>query len=145
MAIAFAVLLVVHGLIHLLGAAKAFGRADLPQLTQPISPAAGALWLVSAGLFLATAALLFQWPRGWWLIGALSCVCGSVMTALAQGLPAPPRELPRESVAAHSRKRPAGQRPRHQTAVTGHKSGAPAIGAAGVRRLGARASHSTSA
>jgi CubicO group peptidase (beta-lactamase class C family) len=64
----------VADLIHLLGAAKAFGWADLPQLTQPISPAAGALWLVSAGLFLATAGSLFLWPRWWWLLGAAAVV-----------------------------------------------------------------------
>ena len=32
-----AILLAVHGLIHLMGFAKAFGYAELPQLTQPIS------------------------------------------------------------------------------------------------------------
>jgi hypothetical protein len=31
----------VHGLIHLIGFAKGFGYADLPQLTQPISRAWG--------------------------------------------------------------------------------------------------------
>jgi hypothetical protein len=70
MVTAFAVLLVVHGLIHLLGAAKGFGWAELSQLTQPISPAFGGLWLVSTQLFLATAVSLFVWPRGWWLLGA---------------------------------------------------------------------------
>jgi len=38
MRVAFALALVVHGLIHLLGVAKAFGFAELPQLTRPISP-----------------------------------------------------------------------------------------------------------
>jgi hypothetical protein len=74
MMIAFACLLVVHGLIHLLGAAKAFGWADLPQLTLPISPALGALWLVSALLFVWAAIALFVWPRGWWAIGAAAIV-----------------------------------------------------------------------
>ncbi len=69
MATAFAILLFLHGLIHLLGAAKAFGWAELQQLTQPISPARGWLWLVSAMLFVATAVSLFAWPRGWWVIG----------------------------------------------------------------------------
>jgi hypothetical protein len=40
---AFALLLVLHGLIHLLGAAKALGWAELPQLTQPVTPLAGTL------------------------------------------------------------------------------------------------------
>jgi hypothetical protein len=74
MVVAFAVLLVVHGLIHLLGAAKAFRWADLPELTQPVSPAAGVLWLVCAALLLATALALFLWPRWWWAIGALAVV-----------------------------------------------------------------------
>ena len=70
MTTAFAILLLLHGSIHLLGAAKAFGWADLPQLTQSISHARGVLWLASALLFTATATALFVWPRGWWLIGA---------------------------------------------------------------------------
>lgn len=70
MSIAFAILLVVHGLIHLLGAAKAFHWAELPQLTQPISPFFGALWLLAALLFLVAAVLLFAWPRLWWAISA---------------------------------------------------------------------------
>ncbi len=70
----FALLLVVHGLIHLLGVAKAFGLADLPQLTQPISPLLGTLWLLAALLFLSAAAALFVWPRGWWAIGACAIV-----------------------------------------------------------------------
>jgi hypothetical protein len=70
MIMAFAILLVLHGLIHLLGVAKAFGWAELPQLTQSISPILGALWLASALLFVATAVSFVAWPRGWWLIGA---------------------------------------------------------------------------
>ena len=70
MATAFAILLVLHASIHLLGAAKAFGWADLSKLTQSISQAQGVLWLASALLFTVTATALFVWPRGWWLIGA---------------------------------------------------------------------------
>src|SRR5262245_31059961 len=72
MTIAFAVLLVVHGLIHLLGAAKGFGLAELPQLTRPITPLFGMLWLAASGLFLLTAASLFMWPRGWWSVALVS-------------------------------------------------------------------------
>jgi hypothetical protein len=74
MTVAFAIVLAVHGLIHVLGFAKAFGLADLPQLTQPIPPWLGALWLLAALLFLATAAAVFVWPRGWWAIGACAIV-----------------------------------------------------------------------
>ena len=74
MTVAFAIVLVVHGLIHVLGFAKASGLADLPQLTRPIPPWLGALWLLAALLFLAAAAALFVWPRGWWAIGACAIV-----------------------------------------------------------------------
>lgn len=76
---AFATLLVIHGSIHVLGAAKAFGWAELSQLTQPISPALGALWVVSTLLFLAAAVSLFTWPRGWWAIGAIAVVISMIV------------------------------------------------------------------
>ena len=82
MARLFAVLLIVHGLIHLLGVAKAFRVAELPQLTQPISPLFGVLWLTASLLFLATALSLFAWPRWWWALGVIS-VCVS-MLAISQ-------------------------------------------------------------
>ena len=75
----FALVLVVHGLIHLLGFAKAFGLAGLPQLTQPISPVLGVLWLLAAVLFVSAAAALFVWPRGWWAIGACAIAVSMVV------------------------------------------------------------------
>jgi hypothetical protein len=51
------VVAVLHGLVHLLGAAEDLSWADVPQLTQPIGALAGALWLVAGVLLLATGAL----------------------------------------------------------------------------------------
>lgn len=67
-----AAVVVVHGLIHLLGVAKAFGLAPLPELSQPIRPMMGVLWLVAATLFVASAAALYVAPRWWWLIAAVA-------------------------------------------------------------------------
>jgi hypothetical protein len=75
----FAFVLVVHGLIHVLGFAKAFGLADLPQLTQPISPLFGTLWLIAALLFLAAAASLVIYPRGWWAIAGCAVVLSTLV------------------------------------------------------------------
>ena len=80
MTVLFAAVLVVHGLLHLLGCAKAFGLAELPQLTQPISPAFGIVWLLACLLFLAAAVSLFVWPRAWWILGA--CAIGVSMFAI---------------------------------------------------------------
>jgi hypothetical protein len=74
----FTLILVVHGLIHLLGMAKAFGAA-LPLLTQPISRPLGALWLVAAVLFITAAIALFAWPRMWWVVGAAAVVVSQVV------------------------------------------------------------------
>ena len=45
MRLALIAVLAGHGLLHLLGVAKAFGLVALPQLTQPIAPGRGLLWL----------------------------------------------------------------------------------------------------
>jgi len=78
MKILFAVFLVAHGLIHLAGVAKAFGVAEMPQLTQHIAAPVGILWLLAAALLLATATSLFAWPRGWWIVGAGALVVSQV-------------------------------------------------------------------
>jgi len=75
----FAILLAVHGLIHVLGAAKAFHWAELPQLTQPISPFSGSLWLISALAFLGAAGSIFIWPRWWWAIGFCAVILSMVV------------------------------------------------------------------
>ena len=79
MTVAFAVLLVVHGLIHLLGAAKSFRWAELRDLSQLIPPIFGALWLLAAILFFTAAVALFIWPRWWWAIGACAVLVSMVL------------------------------------------------------------------
>ena len=59
MTVAFAIFLALHGLIHLLGFAKAFGLTDLPQLTRPVSSTLGVMWLMAACLFVAAAISIF--------------------------------------------------------------------------------------
>jgi hypothetical protein len=74
----FAIFLVAHALIHLMGTAKAFGVAEIPQLTHPIAGPLGLLWLLAAALFLATAIALFIWPQWWWALGAGAIVVSQV-------------------------------------------------------------------
>lgn len=75
----FVAFLVLHGLIHLMGFAKAYAFAELPQLRLPISPQAGALWLVSALLFVATGVCVFALPRWWWALGACALVVSTAV------------------------------------------------------------------
>lgn len=74
MRFAFAFVLAAQGLIHLMGFAKAFGHATLPQLAVPISRPVGALWLLAALLMLAAAVALWVAPRVFWVLGATALV-----------------------------------------------------------------------
>lgn len=70
----FGLVLFVHGLIHLMGFAKAFGFAALPQLADPISRPMGALWLLAALFVEASVVALFVVPRAFWILGAVALV-----------------------------------------------------------------------
>jgi hypothetical protein len=77
-----AVLLAAHGLINLMGFpavrpgtfAKAFGYAELPQLTQPVSQVMGVAWLAAGLLVVASAVMMLAWPRSFWIVGAVALV-----------------------------------------------------------------------
>jgi len=66
MRVAFVVVIGIHGFIHLLGAAKAFGWADVPQLRNEISPLGGTLWLVAAMLLVGAAIGVALGAHWWW-------------------------------------------------------------------------------
>jgi hypothetical protein len=74
MRFALVVVLTVHALIHLMGFAKAFGYAALPQLAIPISRPMGVLWLLATLLLLASAVALWAAPRAFWILGAAGLV-----------------------------------------------------------------------
>jgi len=83
MHLALVLLVIVHGLIHLLGFAKAFGLAPLPQLTRPVSRPAGVLWLAAAALFVAAGALLLLRVGAWWAPALAAVVSSQVLIARA--------------------------------------------------------------
>ncbi len=74
MRFAIAFVLTVHALIHLMGFAKAFGFAALPQLVIPISRPMGLLWLLATLLLLTAAVALWAAPRAFWILGAAGLV-----------------------------------------------------------------------
>ena len=77
----FIVVLVLHGLIHLMGFTKAYGYAELPSLTQPISRSLGTLWFLAALLLLASAGAVSFWPRWWWVLGVFALLVSQVVMA----------------------------------------------------------------
>lgn len=75
------VVLTVHGLIHLMGAAKGLGWARVDQLTEPVGALAGVGWVV-AGLLVLTAAVVIAVRAPAWCGGACG-VIGHGKAALA--------------------------------------------------------------
>jgi len=80
------VLLTGHGLIHLLGAAKGFGWAEVSALSHPIDPASAVLWLVAAVLVIASATVLATGaPTWWWALAFAAAVTSQVAIATSWG------------------------------------------------------------
>ena len=70
----------VHGLVHLLGAAKGFGWAEVDALSEPIGPVGAAGWLLAALLVLTCAVMIAVGaPRWWWALALVTVL-------LSQGL-----------------------------------------------------------
>lgn len=63
------VILIGHGLLHLLGAAKGLAWAEVAMLTEPIEPAIGVVWLAAAIVVVATGVLFAARTRTWWMAG----------------------------------------------------------------------------
>ena len=73
MRIAILVLFTIHGLIHLMGFAKAFQYAEMKQLTIAISKPVGVMWLMATLLFI-TSAILFLLKKDYWVIFSIAAV-----------------------------------------------------------------------
>jgi hypothetical protein len=73
------VVLILHGVIHLLGATKGFGWADVSALKGPIGPALGTAWLAAGALVVIAAVLLATGVRWWWVVGAVAVVASQAV------------------------------------------------------------------
>ena len=70
----FAVILLVHGLIHFMGFAKAYNYGKITQLTKYISKPAGLLWLITAVLFIVAVLLFLLKKESWPYIVIIAAV-----------------------------------------------------------------------
>lgn len=82
MKIAFIILVLFHGLIHLLGFVKGFELRELKELTLPISKPMGVVWLMASILFLTYAVLYLLNYKHTWLIGLIAVVLSQVLIVL---------------------------------------------------------------
>lgn len=79
MRILFAAAMALHGAIHLMGFAKAFGLAEIPELEASVPPRAGLLWLGAAVLFAAAAALMVLESRAWWIPAGVGVILSQLL------------------------------------------------------------------
>ncbi len=77
--IVLVVLLALHGLLHLIGPAKAFEWWDVTQLRQPISPISGVLWLLAAALMFGAAIAVAIDARWWWWLALPAVVLSQIL------------------------------------------------------------------
>lgn len=82
---AIASVILVHGLIHFLGAAKGFGLAELPELAEPVSRRGAVVWLVASLALVCTAALFVRAPRLWWIVGSIAVVISQLAIVSSWG------------------------------------------------------------
>jgi len=79
MKVFFLILVVVHGLIHILGFLKAFGFAEIKDLTLPVSKFWGLLWLLVTLLFLIYGITFFTGYTYSWLFGLIALVISQAL------------------------------------------------------------------
>ncbi|MBK8192177.1 MAG: hypothetical protein IPK76_02760 [Lewinellaceae bacterium] len=65
--ILFAAILLLHGLIHLMGFAKAFKYAEINQLQLPVSRPTGSFWLLASLIFVISTILFLLKKDTWWM------------------------------------------------------------------------------
>lgn len=75
-------LVIIHALIHLLGFIKAFGFAEINQLTQNISKPIGILWLIALILFLIAAIQFVSNHDLWWITALAAVILSQVLIIL---------------------------------------------------------------
>lgn len=78
-----AFIILIHGFIHFMGFAKAFGYGDMKQLTIPISKPIGAFWMLTAFLFVIAAVLFFLKKDNWWMLATFAVVISQVVIIMS--------------------------------------------------------------
>ncbi|MEI6049103.1 MAG: DUF6544 family protein [Bacteroidota bacterium] len=82
MRIVFLIIVLLHGLIHLLGFVKGFGFKEVKELTLPISKPMGFVWLTATVLFLTYGILYLANSKYAWLFGLVAVAISQILIIL---------------------------------------------------------------
>jgi hypothetical protein len=75
----FTILIILHGLIHLLGFVKAYGYADITALTRDISKPMGIIWFIAMALLVITAMLFMRKNDTWVYFSIVGVIVSQAM------------------------------------------------------------------
>ena len=75
----FAFILLIHGLIHFMGFAKAYDYGNITQLTKYISKPVGLLWSITAMLFMVAVLLFLLKKESWPYIAIIAAVISQIL------------------------------------------------------------------
>jgi hypothetical protein len=75
----FSLILVMHGLIHLVGFAKALGYEEFTHLTPEIPMQIGVLWLMTSLLLVVTSFLFLLDKQAWSIWGIIAAIISQVL------------------------------------------------------------------
>ncbi len=76
---AFAFFMLIHGLIHFMGFAKAYNYGNISQLTKYISKPVGLLWLITAILFVVAVMLFLLKKESWPYIAVVAAIISQIL------------------------------------------------------------------
>ncbi len=79
MRIMFLIIVLLHGLIHLLGFVKGFGFKEVKELTLPISKPMGFIWLTATIIFLTYGILYLANSKYAWFFGTVGVVLSQIL------------------------------------------------------------------
>jgi len=79
----FSLILIIHGLIHLIGFVKAYNYAEIKELKLPISKPLGIIWFSTCMLFIAAVIQLIFNIEYWWLTTVLATIFSQLLIILS--------------------------------------------------------------
>ena len=75
----FAILMLIHGLIHLMGFVKGFELAEITGLTKSVTRSAAVFWLITALLFTIGTVLYLMDKSSWLLFMIPALICSQIL------------------------------------------------------------------
>lgn len=75
----FALFMLMHGLIHIMGFTKAFNYGKLTSISTEVSKVEGILWLLATLLFCVSTLLFLVEKDGWWVLTLISIIVSQLL------------------------------------------------------------------